>query len=73
VYEHLRQVHRGVRGGSTNPPLGGCRGAKPFAMGFKGNTPEIFFRTGTTYFRDHMIFRWFFHQMVFCRCFSISG
>jgi hypothetical protein len=30
-----------------------------------GSAPEIFFRTGTTYFRDHMIFRWFFGTWFF--------
>jgi hypothetical protein len=43
-------------------------------QGFKGSAPEIFFRddiflgrhiTGTTYFWDHMIFRWFFGTWFF--------
>jgi hypothetical protein len=33
--------------------------------GFGGNAPKFFFRTGTTYFRDHMIFRWFFSTWFF--------
>jgi hypothetical protein len=55
VSERLRRARRGVRGG------------------FGGSAPEIFFRnnfpgrhiTGTTYFRDHMIFRWFFGTWFF--------
>jgi hypothetical protein len=50
------------------------RGAEPPARGFGGSAPEIFFWddiflgrhiTGTTYFRDHMIFRWFFGTWFF--------
>jgi hypothetical protein len=41
-----------VQGG---PPAGGS-GAAP---------PKKNFRTGTTYFRDHMIFRWFFGTWFF--------
>jgi hypothetical protein len=36
--------------------------------GFRGQRifpKNIFFRTGTTYFRDHMIFRWFFGTWFF--------
>jgi hypothetical protein len=38
---------------------------EPPARGFGGSAPEIFFRTGTTYFQDHMIFRWFFGTWFF--------
>jgi hypothetical protein len=61
VSEHLRRACRGVRGGASRPPLGGCR----------GNAPEVFFLapgrhiTRMTYFRDHMIFRWFFGTWFF--------
>jgi hypothetical protein len=34
-------------------------------VGVRGQRPEIFFRTGTTYFWDHMIFRWFFGTWFF--------
>jgi hypothetical protein len=34
-------------------------------QGFGGSAPEKIFRTGTTYFRDHMIFRWFFGTWFF--------
>jgi hypothetical protein len=33
--------------------------------GFRGSAPEKKFRTGTTYFWDHMIFRWFFGTYFF--------
>jgi hypothetical protein len=33
--------------------------------GVRGQRPEKKFRTGTTYFRDHMIFRWFFGTWFF--------
>jgi hypothetical protein len=63
VFEHLRRARRGVRGG-VEPP----------ARGFGGSAPEIFFLgrhisgrhiTGTTYFRDNMIFRWFIGTWFF--------
>jgi hypothetical protein len=44
---------------------GGAGGRSP-PRGFGGSTPEKkIFRTGTTYFRDHMIFRWFFGTWFF--------
>jgi hypothetical protein len=63
VSERLRRARRGVRGGAARPPLGGCRGAEP-PPGVWGQHPQkqIF---GTTYFRDHMIFRWFFGTWFF--------
>jgi hypothetical protein len=79
VSERLRRARRGVRGGGTRPPLGGCRG-------FGGvQCPQIFFFFwddifprhifGTTYFRTtyyrddifpgpHDI-RWFFGTWFF--------
>jgi hypothetical protein len=55
--ERLRRARRGVRGGTARPPLGGCRGS--------GATPPKFIFFRTTYFRDHMIFRWFFDTWFF--------
>jgi hypothetical protein len=55
VSEHLRQARRGFR-------------AEPPAWGLGGSAPDFFFFLGrhiSTYFRDHMIFRWFFRHMVF--------
>ena len=51
VFERLRRVRRGVRGGVQRP------------RNFFSHRDDIFSRrhiTGMTYFRDHMIFRWFF-------------
>jgi hypothetical protein len=60
VSEHLRRARRGIRGGvqGGGAPCAGVWGQKSF------------FRTGTTYFRDHifwdrMIFRWFFGTWFF--------
>jgi hypothetical protein len=54
VFERLHRAHRGVRGGEP-------RGVEP---------PKFFFALGRhiiemTYFRDHMIFRWFFGTWFF--------
>jgi hypothetical protein len=49
---------QGVRGGA-------CRGAEPPARGFMGSTPGKKIRTGMTYFRDHILFRWFFGTWFF--------
>jgi hypothetical protein len=38
---------------------------------FAGFEPTYY--PGPTYFRDRIIFRWFFRHMVFCRWFSIFG
>ena len=70
--EHLRRACSGVRGEATRPPLEGCRGAEPLGRGFRGSAPEFFFHTGTTYFRDHMIFRWFFGTWFFADGFLFS-
>jgi hypothetical protein len=62
VFEHLHWARRGVRGGQS---------------------PQIFFShwddifagrhiTGTTYFWDHMIFRWFFGTWFFADGFLFS-
>jgi hypothetical protein len=44
---------------------GGVQGGNPPAWGFRGSTPKNKFHTGTTYFQDHMIFRWFFGTWFF--------
>jgi hypothetical protein len=48
VSERLRRACRGVRGGASRPPLGGCRGAEPPARGFGAAPPKKKF--GPTYF-----------------------
>jgi hypothetical protein len=40
VFERLRRVRRGVRGGAARPPLRGCRGEEPPARGFGGSAPK---------------------------------
>jgi hypothetical protein len=61
----MGQACRGVRGGAASPPFRGCRGVEPPAWGFGGSSLKKKIRTGTTYFRDHMIFRWFFGTWFF--------
>jgi hypothetical protein len=39
VFERMRRARRGVRGGTTRPPLGGCRGVEPPAWGSGGSAP----------------------------------
>jgi hypothetical protein len=70
VFERLRRVRRGVRGGGA--PRAGVRGQRPrkFFLGrhiFAGFGPTYYRRghiSGTTYFWDHMILGGFRH-MVF--------
>jgi hypothetical protein len=42
-----------------------CREVDPPVWGFGGSAHEKKIRIGTTYFRDHMIFRWFFSTWFF--------
>jgi hypothetical protein len=55
VSERLRGCRGVSRGGLGGRRCGGS-GAAP---------PKFFFRTGMTYFQDHMIFRWFFGTWFF--------
>jgi hypothetical protein len=59
VLEHMRRARRGIRGGATRPPLGGCRGAEP---------PE---KKVLPWETCH-VFRWFFWHMVFADGFLFS-
>jgi hypothetical protein len=59
VFERLRRVHRGVRGGGAMPPLGGAGGWSP-PRGGLGAAPLNFFFSGrhisrTTYFWDDIL------------------
>jgi hypothetical protein len=65
VFEHLRGSARGLEGGPLGPPSGGAGGWSPPRGGSGAAPPKKKFRIGTTYFWDHMIFRWFFGTWFF--------
>jgi hypothetical protein len=68
VFERMRWVHRGVRGG-------GARGVEPAAWGSGGNAPEFFFCLGKrdTYLEKCVTYLGGFFNTWFCRWFSIFG